>query len=500
MIISVLQKNIAVNKEKKEQVMAEEREQAREMLATLGLTAPKIVAVIDIGGVSSVSKMANMREKEVSDLLKMLASLPVARGGVIIGVADVRYLNGFAFWLRDKKRREQDLNELDPNSFSMEECENAIEKMDFEASDTKNAETLKALNPGKIKDGRAWPQWELGFENFLAGQRGKSGVPLIYVIRKLLEVNEDYVFADDTEALIFEAPLVGPTFVADNRMVYSLLKQAALETGSWHWVREVERTQDGRKAMTLLRRHHAGPGEVEKKLALARKQIDEVHYRNEQTYSFDRYSTQLKEAFEVLVECGEGLTAKTMVSTLLKGIQVNHPRVQAAVVVVMSDPEKKSDFSAASSYLSEQIAVTFPGANNRVFNRRVSATTARGHGRTNGRGRGGGRFAGRSGGRNQQNNISQAPDPIPRIVQGIDISDVNRFFQPDEFQRLPTWAKTHIQNTRNPNRRKRNINAINSSNSVTSSISDNRTAAMSANNQVVATPQFGSAAYNNRSA
>ena len=61
----------------------------------------------------------------------------------------------------------------------MEECENAIEKMDFEASDTKNAETLKSLNPGKIKNGRAWSQWELGLENFLAGQGGKSRVPLI---------------------------------------------------------------------------------------------------------------------------------------------------------------------------------------------------------------------------------------------------------------------------------------------------------------------------------
>ena len=95
---------------------------------------------------------------------------------------------------------------------------------------------------------------------------------------------------------------------------------------------------------------------------------------------------QLKEAFEVLVECGEGLTPKTMVSILLKGIQVNHPRIQAAVVVVMSDIDKKSDFAVASAYLSEQIAVTFPGTSARSFNRRISAVDSRNHGRGRARG------------------------------------------------------------------------------------------------------------------
>ena len=128
------------------------------LLNVLELDNAKIQAIVEIGGVTSAMKMANMREKEISDLIKMLSSISVIRGGVLIGIADVRYLNGLAFWLRDMKRRGQDLNNIDPDIFTVDVCEDAITKMDFENQDAKSTEATKALNPGKIKDGRGWPR------------------------------------------------------------------------------------------------------------------------------------------------------------------------------------------------------------------------------------------------------------------------------------------------------------------------------------------------------
>ena len=128
-------------------------------------------------------------------------------------------------------------------------------------------------------------------------------------------------------------------------------------------------------------------------------------------------------------------------STLLQGIQVNHNRVQAAVVVVMSREDLKADFVAASAYLSEQIAVTFSGAGSKSYKQRIGAVDTRSHGKNPERGRGARKnshrnnIAGRGRGNQQGNTLP--PNPVPRQVYGIDISDVNRFFQEDEFQKLP---------------------------------------------------------------
>ena len=51
-----------------------DRKQIAAMLATLELDELKIVAIMNIGGVTSSSRMANMRDKEVSDLVKVLSS------------------------------------------------------------------------------------------------------------------------------------------------------------------------------------------------------------------------------------------------------------------------------------------------------------------------------------------------------------------------------------------------------------------------------------------
>jgi hypothetical protein len=363
----------------------------RQLLQVLDLGVPIENAIVNLGGVNTPRKLGMMREKDLADMGKTISALPVARGGVIISNATIRYLGGLSYWIRDRVRRGQ-LDQMVPGDFTVDVCEQCITKMDFEVRDEKLSDTVKSLHPGKVKGGKGWIQWELGFINYLTSIRGKSGVPLHYVIRKDLPAG--HVFDDDIQRLVHEALLLGAAYEEDNRMVYQLLKNCALETSAWEWIRSMDGRQDGRRAMTALREHYNGPGEIEKRLALAKKQLSDIHYRSEQTFSFESYITKLKSAFEVLEECDEAYTERNKVSILLEKIQSNNAQIQAAITTVRMSDALKADFNAAANCLSEIVATVFPAVQLR-FGRKVSATTSNGRGRGRGQGGRGGPRPGR---------------------------------------------------------------------------------------------------------
>jgi hypothetical protein len=60
-------------------------------------------------------------------------------------------------------------------------------------------------------------QWEVELINYLSGLKGKSGVPLVYVIRKNETVQDDQEFLLMVDELIVEAPLAGAVFQEDTR-------------------------------------------------------------------------------------------------------------------------------------------------------------------------------------------------------------------------------------------------------------------------------------------
>jgi hypothetical protein len=385
---------------------------------------------------------------------------------------------------------------MDPDDFTVDICEECIAKMDFEAKDEKISETVKSLHPGKIKNGKGWTQWELGFINYLTGIRGKSGVPLNYVIRKPVAAGR--VFHDDVERLVYEAMHEGVAFEEDNRTVYQLLKNCALETPAWEWIRSMDARQNGRQAMIALREHYDGPGEIEKRLAIAKKQLSDIHYRTEQTFPFESYITKLKSAFEILEECNEAYTERNKVSILLDRIQSNSTQIQAAKTTIRMSNELKTDFNAAANCLSEIVATVYPTAQVK-YGRRVSSAHTSGRGRGGGRGHQPGRggaargFSGRGGGYK-----SNHPRPFnQKVVHGVDISDPTRNFTPQEWDKLTQEARNHIRSVRGaakkapPPAHKRKASAV----EVDTTEIEEEVLSSAPSNEHIARPNFGKSAY-----
>ena len=428
----------------------------RACLTSIGFTTDRQRDAIVAEGFSSIGDLGDISTKDVGEMCKKISTQPNNRGGVRIGYNLVRRLKGFVFWVKDHHRRGQTPVEA---NWNLEICKESLDKMDIEEKSEKDDTKIDA--PGKLKPAD-WLQWELKLINFLQSISGASGVPLNYIIRK--DVAEGYEFANDSERLIHTCPIEGTVYNADNRKVFGFIKQSVADTTNWDWIKTLNRSQDGRGAMKLLRDHFDGPGEVEKRIANANQAMEGLHYIKESTFPFSSYVTGLNACYKTLEEAGEPMTERNKVATMLKGIQNVNAYVTAAIQNVRTRAETKNNFTTASNELSEQIAIIFPGEIRRPGNRgggnRRMAGLRGGRGGNGGGGRGhdrgqyqgnrggrggyrggrGGRGGGRGGGRN--------------ILDGIDVSDVTRAFSDTEWSSLTSESRRHVHEERQRKRQR----------------------------------------------
>lgn len=434
-------------------------------LTRIGFNNDRLRNAIIAEGFASISDMADITMKDVQAMCKKISGLPNARGGVLIGYNLQRRLKGFVFWVKDHHRRGQ---EADVDDFDLDICKEALERMDIE--EKRDLEDAKIDAPGKLKSAE-WLQWELKLVNFLQSIPGASGVPLNYVIRK--DVPDEYDFVNEQEELINMCPLVGAIYNEDNRKVFGIIKQSVAETPNWDWIKTLNRAQDGRAAMEMLRNHFDGPGEIEKRIAEANQAIDDLHYVNETKFPFSLYVTALNAGYKTLEEANEPLTERNKVSTMLKGIRTSNPYLTAAIQSIRTKPETKNDFTMASNELSEQIAIIYPSESRRNQmrgGRRMSSMSGRGNrggrgrgrGPYQGRGRGEGRNNGRGyrggyrGGRGRNNNRGGGGrrENYNMVCNGVDISDATRTFSNDEWYALPIDARNRIHDERERKRQR----------------------------------------------
>ncbi len=81
---------------------------------------------------------------------------------------------------------------------------------------------------------------------------------------------------------------------------------------AWTWISKFEGQKDGRGAMIAH-----GPGEVQKRISYAKRELDNAHYRSESVFTFEKYATKLSEAFQILEGTGSPKVEQEIVNLLL---------------------------------------------------------------------------------------------------------------------------------------------------------------------------------------
>jgi len=374
--------------------------------------------LIEYEGIEDVEQLAIYDDKEIDAMADRNSKRTPANTRIQFGLARTKTLKAIVHWVRKKSREgvNCDLRELTPvfiNELILE----------LNAETSKDKIDLKLYYPDAFVS-NDYKNWIKKVTNYLDSRMGKAGVPLSYVIRPI-DVDPGSAPDEYTRSL-WAASFHTRQYHDDNREVYHLFKDLLTKTEGQTWFEKV-RDGDGRAAHLLLREHYVGEAHDQRRAASAVAKLENLFWKNESSFPFEKYLTRLNEAFMELEDAEQPLYPAQKVQWLIRGIKNDDIQVQTTIGIIRD--RYLTSFDEACLTLSRTISSRFasiePGKNKRS----IGAVNSNA-GRSGNRGRGRGRHGGRG-----NNNASSGNKPKV-IMNGVDVTDVTRNFTTDDWDKL----------------------------------------------------------------
>ncbi len=342
-------------------------------------------ATLRAEGYSSLSDLVDWEYKDIRSLLENLSNRPAIYGGQHFGDRRIKELQALSWYLTDRHRRGLS---FDLSLYRQE----ASECISFAEIVSEIDEDIVADKPDKFKYA-SWNEWEDLVYIYLDSIIGKSGAPLSYVIRKDLGEGIEWESLDRTTQLIYNAPLEGFIFDIDSERVLTLLKELCLGTEAERWIRNIK---CGREAMKALQVHYNGPAESKRRKEEARTKLRNLYYKHEGTFPFEKFVTNLYDAFRVLEKYGEPVYEGEKLRLLFTKSQNADPEFKQEVIICRS---QCATFTSAVVYLRTVVARLFPDVAKPKSRRYVSSVSS-------------------------------------KELNGVDISDLSRWYSSNEIKKL----------------------------------------------------------------
>jgi hypothetical protein len=142
---------------------------------------------------------------------------------------------------------------------------------------------------------------------------------------------------------MYQFPLTGGSFELDNQTIYHKLKAFLIDS------------ENGRAAYIAWMEHHNGKGELSKRTAMAKSKLENLHYKNECSMSFERCTKIMTKCFNTLQkDLDQRFSDCQKVEKLLKAIRCSDPeRLTTKAIIDQNFPRK---FIGACGYFSLQVA------------------------------------------------------------------------------------------------------------------------------------------------
>ena len=398
-----------------------QHQQMRFVLHVCGLRdLPSQTRLIEFEGLETVQELANCTDDELDTMADRNSKRSPAPTRVQMGLARTKKLKAVRFWVVKKLRENSplDLSELDDAAVSRLIREMAVAKAGVKDSDSK-------LYYPEAFVANDYKNWIKKVSNYLDSRKGKAGVPLSYVIRPA-DADPDNA-TDEYTRVLWAASFETEEYMEDNREVYHLFKDLLTKTDGATWFEKVA-DGDGRSAHLLLREHYIGEAHDMRRAAAATAKLEALFWKSEASFPFEKYLTRMNEAFKELEDANQPMYVQQKVQFLLRSMRCDDIQVQTTMGIVRD--KYSHDFEGACMALSRTISSRFalaePGKTNK---RSIGATTT-----TNKSAKGGGRGGGRYGNRGGRGSTGK-----PKVVMnGVDVSDINRNFTTEEWEKLRT--------------------------------------------------------------
>ena len=148
--------------------------------------------------------------------------------------------------------------------------------------------------------------------------------------------------------------------------------------------------------MIALQRHYNGPDEQHRRLEEARARISKTFYKHEGTFTFEKFTTILQDAFAILAKYGEPVYEREKLKLLFTKSLNNHPDFKQEINICR---QHYHTFEEAITYLKTVVSRLFLEAPKPKPRRNISSVTA-------------------------------------KEVNGVDISDLTRWYDSSEINKL----------------------------------------------------------------
>ena len=151
----------------------------------------------------------------------------------------------------------------------------------------------------------------------------------------------------------------GPHFKADNKTLWSKLKNLLLGTDFYNHISSYNDKKDGRGAWLALKKVYEGSDFKERLRELAFSKLTSTFYKGETArFDFEKYVNIHKKAHRMLEEAkynkGEGMDDATKIQHLKTGINVD-AGIEYALTQMRAQPANYSTFTQVTTFLAGEI-------------------------------------------------------------------------------------------------------------------------------------------------
>jgi hypothetical protein len=98
---------------------------------------------------------------------------------------------------------------------------------------------------------------------------------------------------------MFQFLLTGGSFELDNQTIYHKLKALLIDLPGWAWIEPHDTAENGRAAYSAWMEHYNGEGELSKRTAMAKSKLENVHYINKRSISFEHCTEIMTKCFKI---------------------------------------------------------------------------------------------------------------------------------------------------------------------------------------------------------
>ena len=290
-------------------------------------------AIIDEGGFDRLTDFYGINKTDIRDMAESFSKQSPVTNCIIFGMRRMKWLISMMHLAQDHQRCSED-PDLDDIA-NMDEFKEVLlvsaQHGSLRKTDAEQVDTIsKAADPGKFKDKKKWPDWEPVFVNYLSTIPGVRGVPLLYLVRENDASDHGTDFGNDfTKRSIACAPLDNASFRADARKVHQSLMNFLVAESAKQWIKDLTPRVNGRRNMEALRNHYGGKGNACRRIAMAEKLCESLHYKSECSLPFSTFLDRMQKMFNIFKEEGEQLTENAKVRELFKHVQ--HTQLQDTV-------------------------------------------------------------------------------------------------------------------------------------------------------------------------